>query len=206
MAHDDGAIRDAVRALQGGADPDAFEPIFERYFRSLTYFFGNQSELRDDAEDLAQQTLFRAYENIEQYREDAAFSTWLWQIAENVWKNADRKRRTLKRDAPEVGLPELEDQGREPEAPAVQLASGRSTQPEEDTLRRERAQGLRQAMNELPSGMRTAIELWVREFKYREIAAALNVGIGTVKSQIFEAKQRLRPVLKRHFDRTDFRD
>lgn len=206
MAHDDGVIRDAVRVLQAGGDPDAFDVIFERYFRPLVYFFANQSEFRDEAEDLAQETLYRAYQNIDQYREDAAFFTWLRRIAENVWKNAVRDSRALKRDAPEVGIPELEEEGIEVEAPLAEVAAGRTTEPEEDTLRRERARILKQAMDELPDGMRAVIELWVGELKYRQIAAALDVSLGTVKSQVFEAKERLRPVLEENFDRTDFRD
>src|SRR5882724_9770181 len=87
----------AVHALQNGAGPDAFGVIFQRFYRPLFTFFANRPALRQEAEDLAQITLFRAYERIHQYRFEASFGAWLWQIGENVWKNAVRERQAAKR-------------------------------------------------------------------------------------------------------------
>src|SRR3954451_3598584 len=94
---DEEEILVAVRALQNGAGQDAFGVIFRHFYRPLFRFFANQPALREEAEDLTQVTLFRAYEKIDQYRFEASFSAWVRQIGENVWKNAVRARQAAKR-------------------------------------------------------------------------------------------------------------
>ena len=76
---------------------DAFEILFRRFYRPLFTFFANRRSLREEAEDLVQTTLFRAYERIHQYPFEASFEAWLLQIGENVWKNAVRERMAAKR-------------------------------------------------------------------------------------------------------------
>ncbi|HEX3126738.1 MAG TPA: sigma-70 family RNA polymerase sigma factor [Thermoanaerobaculia bacterium] len=199
---EDEAIRAAVDALQAGAGPDAFEPIARRFFRPLYTFFANRPALRDQADDLTQKTLLRAYQNIGQYRFEAAFSTWVRQIAENVWKNAVRDLQAAKRGAPVESLDSAGDEGREEPAPAI--VDPRPT-PEQAALREERARVLRLAIEALPPGMRKCTELRLyADLKYQEIAAATGIGLNSVRSQLFEARKRLKPVLDEYFQGTDF--
>ncbi len=189
-----------MRALQHGAAPDAFAPIYRRFYRSIFQFFANRPDLREEADDLAQITLVRAYERIDQFRAQGSFDAWLRGIAENAWKNAYRERRAVKRGP---SLEPLEPGGTEAaeEAAPVGDAFGRATpSPEQLVLKEERTRVLRQAIEGLPPGMRRCTELRVfGDLKYQEISAVTGIGLNSVRSQLFEARQRLKPVLDKYF-------
>jgi RNA polymerase sigma-70 factor (ECF subfamily) len=196
----DEEILAAVRALQGGASSAAFEVIYRRYFPSTFRFFANRPALREEAEDLAQAALFRAYEKIGLYRPeaDASFAAWLRTIAENVWKNAVRERLAVKRVAPG-----------EPAEPAVDggaAADARDERPDPEAalLAHERTRVLQAAIESLPPGMRQCTELRLfADLKYQEIASITGIGLNSVRSQLFEARQRLKPVLDHYFQGAD---
>lgn len=201
---EDRKIEAAVRALQQGGDPSDFAPIYHRFFPGLHRFFANRPSLREQADELAQETLLKAYQNIHQFRHEARFSTWLRKIAQNVWINADRKAAADKRSVDTVPL-ELEDT--EGEARPLEVAEAnfygeRPAHPAQvaAALDRERTQVLNDALAELPEGQRRSFELWALEdLKYREIAEHMGVDIGTVKSQISAARKRLRPLVSEYF-------
>lgn len=207
----DEEIREAVRALQSGAGPDAFGPIFRRFYRPLLRFFANRPSLREEAEDLAQATLARAYQNIAQYREaeGASFASWLRTIGENVWRNAVREHLAAKRAPPQAAaeLPAEADEGEE--AGTAKTAPSpprdRAPDPEQIALAYERTRVLRQAIEALPPGMRQCMELRLfGELKYQEIADITGIGLNSVRSQLFEARKRLQPVLDDYFQGADF--
>jgi len=196
----DEEILAAVKALQGGASSAAFEVIFRRYYPSLFKFFANRPALREEAEDLAQATLFRAYERIGLYTPDAeaSFAAWLRTISENIWKNAVRERLAAKRVLPG-----------EPTEPAVESgiaidAPDARPNPQELLLAHERTRVLREAIESLPDGMRRCTELRLfADLKYQEIASITGIGLNSVRSQLFEARQRLKPVLDDYFQGAD---
>lgn len=195
---EDEEILQAVRALQAGAGPDAFAPIFSRYYRPLYLFFANRPALRQEADDLAQATLLRVFENIHQYRSEASFEAWLWQIGHNVWRNAVRDRQALKRGPATEALEETGEPG-EP-FPAGAVFGDAPATPEEVALHGERIRILRAAIEGLPQGMRQCAELRLfADLKYREIAEMTGIGMNTVRSQLFEARKRLKPVLDEYF-------
>lgn len=190
----------AVRALKLGAGSEAFEPIYRTYFRSLRRFFAHLPVLSDDAEDLAQATLVLAYQKIHQYRGDASFGTWLRKIGENLWSNTVKRRKALKR-RPEV-MSEDTEGGRESEglAGGEPIFAPTNPDPERQAQAAERKRIVRTALESLPPGMRRFTELrLMHDFKYQEIADLTGVGLNTVRSQLWEARQRLRPILEPYF-------
>ncbi len=195
---EDEKIRAAIRALQAGAGPDAFAAVFRRFYRPLYNFFSNRPVLRQEADDLTQVTLIRALQNILQYRCEANFEAWLLRIAENVWNNTVRDQLAVKRGA------RLTTQ--EPEADdGPQLPAGKAPGPEELVLAEERTRVLRQAIDTLPPGMRTCTELRLYgDLEYQEIAEVTGIGLNSVRSQLFEARKRLRPVLEEYFQDATF--
>lgn len=200
---EDPEIERAVRALQAGAGPDAFQPIYDRFYPALLKFFRNRPDLRRQAHDLAQETLLRAHQNIGQFRFESLFKTWLRKIGENVWKNAWRDSRAVKRDADLVPLEVTGEDGEEWSRQLEDATTFRpaSPSPEDDVLALERTRLLQAAMEELPPGMRQAVELrMLEDLKYREIADRMGIGLGSVRSQLYEARERLRPLLAEHFD------
>lgn len=196
----DEEILKAVRALQAGAGPEAFAPIYRRFLPSLTRFFSHQSALREEAEDLAQTTLLRAYEKIHLYRFEARFHTWLRQIGENVWLNAVRETRAVKRAAQ---LEPLDLTGAEGGDLLSRIADDAPT-PEQAALAEEQMRVLQQAVEALPPGMRQCTELRVyADLQYQEISDVTGIGLNSVRSQLFEARKKLKPVLAKYFQGAD---
>jgi RNA polymerase sigma-70 factor (ECF subfamily) len=198
----DEEILAAVRALQNGAGHDTFEVIFRRFFRPLFKFFANQPALRDEAEDLAQATLFLAYERIGQYRFEASFAAWVRQIGENVWKNTVRERQAVKRPR----IVEAPAAAAEGEGDGTALAAleervpDEAPNPEEKALAIERTRMLQEAIEALPPGMRQCAKLRLfSDLRYREISDVTGIGLNSVRSQLFEARKRLKPILDEYF-------
>lgn len=195
---EDEEILAAVRALQAGAGRDAFAPIARKFWKPLHAFFSNRPDLRNQADDLTQATLLKVYEKIGTFRFESAFSTWLRTIAENLWKNAVRDLRAAKRGAPAESLDSAADEDRKVPA-SLEVVDGTPT-PEQAVLAAEGVRMLREAIESLPPGMRQLTELRLfADLKYREIADATGIGLNSVRSQLFEARKRLKPVLDEYF-------
>lgn len=201
---EDEEILAAVRALQAGAGLDAFAPIARCYLKPLFTFFSNRPPLRDQADDLTQATLIRVLEKIGQYKFDAPFYAWLWRIAENIWKNEMRDRMAAKRSVPTEPL-EVVVEGEGERLPAIERVADREPTPEDLALAHEKERVLKRAIEALPPGMKTCTELRLySDLKYREIADVTGIGINSVRSQLFEARKRLQPVLDEYFQGAEF--
>ena len=152
-------------------------PVYALCFHML----GN----REDAQDCAQETMLRAFRAFSSFRQEAAFSTWITRIAMNVCTDALRKRR----DA--VSLDALrEDTGFDVPDPAP-TAYARLEE-------KERLLILREGMALLPPDMREVIALRDMQGKsYEEISDILNVPLGTVKSRVSRAREKLTEILKK---------
>jgi RNA polymerase sigma-70 factor (ECF subfamily) len=193
----------AVRALQAGPSEDASEVLYLRFYRPLLLFFQNQTELREDAEDLAQGAFFQALANIRQYKFNAPFGIWLRRIGENVWLNAVRARRAVKRGPQPSSLSAPERRVDDEEERLLEVGrsvfAAEAATPEEVALDREAEKVLAEELATLPAGMRRCFELrFYGELEYHEIAAVTGVSVGAVRSQLFEARQRLQPHLGRY--------
>lgn len=140
---------------------------------------------REDAQDCAQETMLRAFRAFGSFRQDASFSTWITRIAMNVCTDALRKRR----DA--VSLDALrEDQGFDV-SDAAPTAYARLEE-------KERLRLLKEGLSLLPPDMRQMIVLRDMQGKsYEEIGEILNVPLGTVKSRVSRAREKLSMILKK---------
>jgi RNA polymerase sigma-70 factor (ECF subfamily) len=192
---EDEEILAAVRALQAGAGSNAFEPVYNRFYRPLRNFFSKRVR-REEAEDLAQITLTRAWQNWGEYRSEGRLSAWILKIGKNVWLNTARDDGAAKRGS---GLVSLASEVAEEEASPLDVAAEGLT-PEEALLAEERTRVLYDAIEALPPGMRKLTELRLHgDLSYQEISDATGTGLNTVRSQLFEARQRLKPVLEKYF-------
>lgn len=181
-ATDDQKAREAVTAVLGG-DVDAFEWIVRRWqgpLIDLAYRFCRRPAL---AEELAQEAFTRAFRRLAQWRGDAAFSTWLFAVAANVYRSRLRKKKL-----PTIPLESLEE-----------VSSWRAD--EEDLEEAERAEIVREAVLALPVKYRDAVVLYYfHEMSVDAAARSLGVAEGTLKSQLFRGRKmlesRLGPVLR----------
>ena len=173
----------------------ALEDLFRDYFGSVYAYFLRQGFTVEEAKDLAQETFFRAWRGIGEFREDAGLTTWLFRIARNVLLNVWRDRKSLKRNGTTVSL-----DGDPEDDEAVVLESEAEPSPEEALLEEEKSRLLERELERLPAQMRQCLLLRLGDLKYREIADILGVSIETVKSHLHQARRRLRAELGQHFE------
>jgi RNA polymerase sigma-70 factor (ECF subfamily) len=153
------------------------------------------TRVREDAEDIVQQTFQKAFVHLQKFEGKSSISTWLTRIAINQALMLLRSRRGLR----EVLIGD--SSGDEEATAALELADA-NLDPEASFLQRERTQILSTAMRELRPGMRRAIELReLGELSNRDTAAHLGVSIGAVKARVFHARRRLRKALRHHMGR-----
>lgn len=170
--------RDPLAALrQGKRSP--FEGFVRAETGTFLAFFLRLGASRAEAEDLVQDVFLKLYQSADRYRERGAFSGFAFRVARNAW--IDRRRALGARPPPED---------------AAVDALARSSEPGDALDREEFARRLRDALEELPEGQRRVFELGVvQELPYPEIADALAIPVGTVKSRMFHAVRRLRGLL-----------
>jgi RNA polymerase sigma-70 factor, ECF subfamily len=136
---------------------------------------------RHRAEDLAQETFTRVFTQRKKYQRRSKFSTWLWRIALNLCYDALRapERREAACSEPEDEMGDL-----------TLVSSG--PVPDDDAVRAEEDQLVRQALASLPETYRTILILrHYEDLKFREIAEILGIPQGTVKSRMAEALSQL---------------
>lgn len=164
-----------ARALAG--DLQAFDLLALKYRPRLKQLVLRTVRSEDDADDVVQDALLRAYRALGSFRGDAQFYTWLCRIAINVAKThvTHPSRRMMSHEPVEEASPQL-----------TQLS------PEHDLASEQLQRVIFQALEALPEALRTALTL--REFEghsYEEISQLMDTPVGTVRSRIFRAREAL---------------
>ncbi|MCS6935011.1 MAG: sigma-70 family RNA polymerase sigma factor [Chitinophagales bacterium] len=180
---------DLVELAKKG-DQSAFHKLMERYRESIFFMVLKMVHNRDDAEDLTMEAFGKAFNGIANYSADYAFSTWLFKIATNNCIDFIRKKR-LQTTSLDQRLP-----GEDTELAPVSVKD-RNPNPEETLVKEQRAAKIRAAIEQLSPKYRALIELrYLDELSYEEIAEKLDIPLGTVKAQLFRAKDMLYNILK----------
>lgn len=186
-----------VESLADGGDrEEVFRQLYERYHRPVCACFARRGFSAEDCRDLMQETFLRLHRGIGSFRHGSRFETWLYEITANVWRNEIRNRSAQKRDRPEVQL------GADPAAgDSVGAAAPEQI---DHLLSKEQARLLRRELARMPPRMRRCLQLRLdQELKFREIAVLMQISIDTVKSQLAQAKQRIRECLGDYFDEAE---
>lgn len=177
---------------RAAVEHDEFGAFYERHYRLVVGFFRSRGLSGEESRDLAQDTFLGAYRGFGRFRGESSRKTWLMTIAANTWRNRLRDRSAAKRDAEEVSV-DLWAQVEGEVDDDHQAGPASPESPLEATLDAERKRALREASRDLPKQMKRCFYLYFYQGrKYREIAALLGVSIDTVKSQIHQAKAKLR--------------
>jgi RNA polymerase sigma-70 factor (ECF subfamily) len=186
-ARDDAALLAAIKTGELGA----FTGLVERHQRSLINFFYHLCWDRQAAEDCAQEVFLRVYSHLDTYEPQAKFTTFLFRIARNLW--IDRMRTAAVHGKPLS----LESQGSGGDERALQdRVAGRSPSPVEILARREQQDALRRAIDQLPEEQKAVVILSeIQGMKYQDIGAILDVPVGTVKSRMHTAMEKLKDLL-----------
>ncbi len=169
-------------ALKG--DEKAFARLLGRYKDAIYFMLLKMVNNRSDAEDLTLEAFGKAFKNLHQYSPTYAFSTWLFKIASNNCIDFLRKIKGVHVS--------IENPGEQNENGEQLRLKSKEPNPEEKLIRSQKAVLLRKIVHRLKPRYQTLVELrYFREFSYEEIAKELNLPLGTVKAQLFRAREML---------------
>ncbi|MFO8007041.1 MAG: sigma-70 family RNA polymerase sigma factor [Candidatus Brocadiia bacterium] len=180
-----------VRQARRG-DVAAFGELVERHqdyiYNAVFHLVSDEK----DAEDLAQEVFLRAYDGLDSFRGEARFTTWAYGIMLNTVRSFWR--RTRRRVV--VSL----DQGSDAEEGPRHEVPAEGDGPERQTLRREKVQLVRAAIAELEDDLREIIVMRdIQGLTYEELAEAIGVPDGTVKSRLHRARGKLKDILQERY-------
>jgi len=182
-----------IERLRRG-DAAAFEQLVNERSGEIYGLLYRLTENSEEARDLTQETFLRAFQSIGHFRGDADLKTWIYRIAINQARNRWRWWRRRRRDST-VSIDSTDVAGR-PTLVTTLRANG-SSDPEQATLAHERERALRTALGSVRRIYREAVVLRdIEGFSYEDIAATLEISIGTVKSRLARGRQELRRKLE----------
>ena len=183
-----------IERLKRG-DAAAFESLVNERSGEIFGLLYRLTENVEEARDLTQETFLRAFQSIGHFRGESDLRTWIYRIAinqaRNRWRWWRRRRReaTVSIDAPEIGGGRL--------GLVATLKANTVRDPEQNTLLSEREQALKKALSTLKRVYRETVILRdIEGFAYEEIAATLEISVGTVKSRLARGRQELRRKLE----------
>ncbi|HEV8641574.1 MAG TPA: sigma-70 family RNA polymerase sigma factor [Methylomirabilota bacterium] len=168
-----------------------FQGLVRKYLNSLYNYALVLTRRVEDAEDLLQESLVRAYDGFHTFDRSLSFKPWIFTIMRNVQIDRQRRRRVRPAEDP---------LGREEEAePVVSMESPLYSiplAPEDILLRRETVDQVREAIRRLPPLLREIVELRdIEGLPYREIATIVSRPVGTVMSRLYRGRNLLRTYL-----------
>jgi len=176
------------KAVEKG-DQLAFTELMGLYKDTIFFMLVKMTGNPDDAEDLTLEAFGKAFKNLSQYTPDYAFSTWLFKIASNNCIDFMRKKRKniLAND-------NYEDIS---ESYQANRMTSTGLDPEENLIKAQKIQLMRQLVEKLKPRYKKLIQLrYFEEYSYEEICQELNLPLGTVKAQLFRAREFLFNILK----------
>ena len=188
----DKAVRDyqLVRRAIDKGDQKAYAELMQLYKDSIYFMLLKMVNNRDDADDLTIEAFGKAFKNIKQYTPDFAFSTWLFKIATNNCIDFIRKKRkqTMSLDK----SIDTDDGGELTIDVRSELPD-----PSEDLMKKEKVIRMREVVDKLKPRYRTLVDMrYFQELSYEEISEELKLPLGTVKAQLFRAREFLYQIMK----------
>lgn len=172
-----------INAARAG-DQDAFAELIQLYEKRVLALTQRMCKNPEDAAEAAQKAFFAAWQGLKRFRGESSFSTWLYRLASNACVDL------LRREGRRQAAASLDDEDLNLDMPAS-LPS-----PQEEAERRELREQIEKGLQTLPPEYRAVLVLReIHQLHYEEIAEALGVDVGTVKSRISRGRKRLRGFL-----------
>ena len=170
-------------------DYDALEELIKREQKNFCYLGASKESLSD----LTQEALFRVSKNIKSLKNPRLFKSWLGQIISNLFYDELRKRQRIP-DSVSIESYWLNDESSDN---SILNICDNTLKPDEKTLGRELSDIIREMISRLPEHFRLVIILReLQGLSYEEIAKITNTNVGTVKSRISRARNKLQECLK----------
>jgi RNA polymerase sigma factor (sigma-70 family) len=188
----DKAVRDykLVTSAVNSGDQKAYAELMNHYKDSIYFMLLKMTNNTDDADDLTIEAFGKAFKKLHQYTPDYAFSTWLFKIASNNCIDFIRKK---KKNTYSIDKTYDNEEGSE----IAQSIANEGLDPEEHFIKKQKVKLMREVVEKLKPRYRTLVELrYFKEYSYEEIATELQLPLGTVKAQLFRAREFLYNILK----------
>ena len=168
----------------------AFTELMDRYKDSIYFMLLKMVNNKDDADDLTIEAFGKAFNRLNQYTPNYAFSTWLFKIATNNCIDFIRKK---KKNVLSIDNRYENEEG---DSLMIELKStGRD--PEQEAMREQKIKLMREVVKKLKPRYQNLVELrYFKEFSYEEISKELDLPLGTVKAQLFRAREFLYNIMK----------
>ncbi|MDO4355788.1 MAG: sigma-70 family RNA polymerase sigma factor [Clostridia bacterium] len=183
MPAEEQKLIDAAIAGSSSAFEKLIQPLESRIYAVALRMCGN----REDAQDCMQESMIRIYRALSSFKGQSSFSTWVYRVTMNTCLDELRRRKARR----STSLDTLLDSGWSP--------TDETDTPERHAIQSEQRRTLERAIADLPEDMRAAVVLRdIQGLAYDEIASALDVNVGTVKSRISRGRERLREKLSAH--------
>jgi RNA polymerase sigma-70 factor (ECF subfamily) len=181
--------RDLVRESRAG-NTEAFRELVERYQRKVAAVAMGMVHNRDDALELTQETFVKAFENIDKFKGESSFYTWLYRIVVNLGIDFQRRERRH----PTVTI---EDRTSPSTEVSDEITSQQGNDPFREVRAREIGDRVAQAINELTPDHKAVIILReVEGLSYEEISRVMQCSKGTVMSRLHYARKKLQSKLR----------
>jgi RNA polymerase sigma-70 factor (ECF subfamily) len=170
-----------ARELQ---DERAYAELMEKYRDSIFYMMLKMEKNTDDADDLTIEAFGKAFNRLHQYTPNYAFSTWLFRIATNNCIDFIRKKR--------MNTFSLDKDINTEDGKMTMDVRDEMLNPEERIIRKQKIRIMREIVDQLKPRYKNLVVLrYFREYSYEEIAEETDLPIGTVKAQLFRAREQL---------------
>ena len=183
-----------VQRATKGKDQQAFSDLMDKYKDPIYYMLLKMVNNNDDAEDLTLEAFGKAFNRLNQYTPNFAFSTWLFKIATNNCIDFLRKK---KKNVMSIDNRVSNNDGEEY---MFEIKSDGMT-PEQIAMNEQKIQLMRQYVKKLKPRYEILVEMrYFKEMSYEEISIELNLPLGTVKAQLFRAIEFLYNIMKHSFE------
>ena len=177
-----------VKAREG--NQKAYADLMHRYKDSIYFMVLKMVNNKEDAMDLTVETFAKAFEKLEKYQPEFAFSTWLFRVATNNCIDFIRKKKLNTTSIHGMVDGDGEEQ-------TLQIRAD-TLDPEEQSIKKQQTEELKVLIDGLPPRYRNLITLrYFDELAYEEIAQQLDLPLGTVKAQLFRARFLLGNIMNR---------
>ncbi len=174
-------------AIEG--DQKAYAELMKRYKKPLYHTVLKMVRNVDDAEDLTIESFAKAFRNLNKFKKDFSFSTWLFRIATNSCIDFLRKKRL---ETMRIG-----NSTRENGDEMVIEVKDTNLNPQEEAIKGQKNEIIRLIIHKLPPKYQTLVNLrYFQELSYEEIAEELKAPLGTVKAQLHRARELLYDLVK----------
>lgn len=171
-------------------DQKAYAELLSRYRESVYYMMLKMVNNKDDADDLTIEAFGRAFKKLDQYTPNYAFSTWLFKIASNNAIDFLRKKKLNNTIS-------MDTRNENSDYDAGNLVRSNTLDPEEFYIKKQKVEMVRAVIDKLKPKYKELVELfYFQELSHEEISTRLNLPIGTIKAQLFRARDFLFELIK----------